>query len=97
VSCGVDHRSGSDTALLWLWCRLTATAPIRPLAWEPPPYAAGAALEKAKRQKKKKRRYQRIVVNSLGCVITLLIRDQEHILILARCVLELQMILFQMI
>ena len=29
------------------------TAPIRPLAWEPP-YAAGAAQEKAKRQKKKK-------------------------------------------
>ena len=39
-----------DPALLWLWCRPVATAPIRPLAWEPP-YAAGAALEKAKRQK----------------------------------------------
>jgi len=26
-----------------------ATAPIRPLAWEPP-YAAGAALEKAKKK-----------------------------------------------
>jgi len=46
---------GSDPALLWLWCRLTATALIRPLAWEPP-YAVGAALEKAKRQKKKKRK-----------------------------------------
>ena len=32
-----------------------ATAPIRPLAWEPP-YTVGAALEKTKRQKKKKRR-----------------------------------------
>ena len=30
-----------------------ATAPIRPLAWEPP-YTVGAALEKTKRQKKKK-------------------------------------------
>ena len=40
-----------DPALLWLWHRLVATAPIRPLAWEPP-YAMGAALEKAKRQKK---------------------------------------------
>jgi len=30
-----------------------ATAPIGPLAWEPP-YAAGVALEKAKRKKKKK-------------------------------------------
>ena len=42
-----------DLALLWLWHRPEATAPIRPLAWEPP-YAAGAAQEKAKRQKKKK-------------------------------------------
>ena len=40
-----------DPALLWLWRRLEATAPIRPLAWELP-YAAEAAIEKAKRQKK---------------------------------------------
>ena len=50
MSCGVGCRRGSDPALLWLWRRPVATAPIRPLAWEPP-YAAGAALEKAKRQK----------------------------------------------
>ena len=25
-----------DPALLWLWCRLVATALIQPLAWEPP-------------------------------------------------------------
>jgi len=53
MSCGVGRRRGSDPALLWLWCRLAATAPIRPLAWEPP-YASGAAQEMAKRQKKKK-------------------------------------------
>ena len=47
---GVGHRRGSDPALLWLWRRLAATAPLRPLAWEPP-YAAEVALEKAKRQK----------------------------------------------
>ena len=41
-----------NPALLWLWCRAVATAPIRPLAWEPP-YATGAALEKAKKDKKK--------------------------------------------
>ena len=40
--------------MLWLWCRLAAAAPIRPLAWEPP-YAAGAALENTKIQKKKKK------------------------------------------
>ena len=38
--------------LLWLWCRLAATAPIIPLAWEPP-YATGVALEEKKRQKNK--------------------------------------------
>jgi len=59
VSCGVGCRRGSDPALLWLWRRPVATAPIGPLAWEPP-YAAGAAQEiattKDKRQKKKKKR-----------------------------------------
>ena len=47
-------RHGSDLALPWLWRRQAATAPIGPLAWEPP-YAAGAALEMAKRQKEEKR------------------------------------------
>ena len=42
-----------DPILLWLWCRLVATTPIRPLAWEPP-CATGAALEKGKKTKNKK-------------------------------------------
>ena len=50
VSCGAGHSHGSDPVLLWLWCRPAATAPIQPLAWEPP-YAVHAAL---KRQKIKK-------------------------------------------
>ena len=45
MSCGVGCRQGSGPALLWLWRRLAAVAPIGPLAWEPL-YAAGAALEK---------------------------------------------------
>ena len=49
VSCGVGRRCYSDPALL-SWHRPAATAPIRPLAWEPP-YATGVAL---KRQKEKK-------------------------------------------
>jgi len=49
MSCGVGHRRGSGPALLWLWHRLVATAPIRPLDWEPP-YAVGMAQEMAKRQ-----------------------------------------------
>ena len=51
MSCGVGCKRGSDPALLWLWCRPVATAPIRPLAWKPP-YAVGVALEKAKGKNK---------------------------------------------
>ena len=49
MSCGVGCLRGLDPVLLWLWRRWAATAPIRPLAWEPP-YAVGEALEMAKRQ-----------------------------------------------
>ena len=52
MSCGVGCRRGSDLTLLWLWRRPVATAPIRPLAWEPL-FAAGAAQEMAKRQTNK--------------------------------------------
>ena len=65
MSCGVGCSHRSDLVWLRLWHRLTATAPIQPLAWEPP-YAAGAAQEiatttttkrqKTKRQKKKKKK-----------------------------------------
>ena len=55
MSCGVGRRLSSDLALLWLWRSLTATAPIRPLAWGPP-YAMGVALEKDKKTKTKKPR-----------------------------------------
>ena len=47
MSCGVGCTCSSDPALLWLWCRLAAVVPIRPLAWEPP-YAAGVALKSKK-------------------------------------------------
>ena len=50
MTCGVGRRRGSDPEWLWLWLRPAATAPIGPLAWEPP-YVVGVAL---KRQKKKK-------------------------------------------
>ena len=43
--------AGSNPALLWLWFRLVATAPIRPLAWEPP-YATEMVPEMAKKKKK---------------------------------------------
>ena len=71
MSCGVGCRRGLDPELLWLRRRLVATAPIQPLAWEPP-YAAGAAQEiattttttkdKKTKKKKKKRKKKRISV-----------------------------------
>ena len=43
-----------DPELLWLWYRLAATAPIGPLAWEPP-YATGTVLKRKKKRRKKKK------------------------------------------
>ena len=50
MSCGVGRRRSLDPALLWLCRGPVSTAPIRPLAWEPP-YAAGAALKRQKTNK----------------------------------------------
>ena len=52
VSCGVGCRRGSDPTLLWLWCRLVVTAPIRPLAWELP-YAMSPDLKLDKEKERK--------------------------------------------
>ena len=44
--------------VVWLWCRLAATALVRPLAWELP-YVVGVALKSKKQeqnQKKKKKK-----------------------------------------
>ena len=54
MSCGVGCRCGSDLALLWLWRRPAATAPIRPLAWEPPYAPYGSGPRNGKKTKKKK-------------------------------------------
>ena len=59
MHCGVDCRCGLDLVLLWLWYRLEATVPIRPLAWELP-YAASAALKSKKKKKRKKRKEKEI-------------------------------------
>ena len=48
----MDHRHGSDLALLWLW--LAAVAPVGPLAWKPP-FAVGAALKRQKTKDQKKK------------------------------------------
>ena len=53
MSCGVGHICGSDPESLWLWHKPAVTAPMGPLAWEPP-YAMGAVLKRQKTKKKKK-------------------------------------------
>ena len=55
MSCGVGRRHSLDPALLWLRCRLAATAQIRPLAWEPP-YATGETVKTQKDEKIKKKK-----------------------------------------
>ena len=55
MSCGVGLRRSLDLALLWVWCRPEATAPIRPLAWEPP-YVVGVALKRQKKKKKERKK-----------------------------------------
>ena len=47
VRCGIGRRRSSD--LVWLWCKLTVAALIRPLAWEHS-YAMGMALKVKKKK-----------------------------------------------
>ena len=54
MSSGVGHRCGSDLALLWLWCRPIAAAPISQ-AWKFL-YATGAALKRQKRERERERK-----------------------------------------
>ena len=56
MSCGVDCRHGLNLALLWLWCRLTATALIQLLAWELPYTVGGPKKTKKKKKKGKKKK-----------------------------------------
>ena len=53
MSCGVGRRCNLDLMLLWWWCRPAATAPIRPLAWEPPCATGVALLKKTKNSNNK--------------------------------------------
>ena len=60
MSYGIGCRLGSDPALLWLWRRPEATAPIGPLVWEPP-YAVGAAQKIAKKKKENATREEKVL------------------------------------
>ena len=56
MSCSVGNRQGSDLTILGLWCTPVATAPIRPLGWEPP-YAVGVALKRQPPPKKNPKKW----------------------------------------
>ena len=55
MSSGVGRKHGLHPALLWQWRRPAATAPIGPLAWEPP-YAVSAAPKRQKKKRKRKKK-----------------------------------------
>ena len=47
-----------DLALLWLWCRSAALAPIQPLAWELP-CVPGVALKRKRERRKEGRKKEK--------------------------------------
>ena len=51
MNCGIGRRHNSDLALLRLWYRPAAAAPIQPLAWKRP-YTVDAALTTPRPPKK---------------------------------------------
>ena len=73
VSCGVGHRKGSDSALLWLWRMPAGTALTWQLACELP-YAEGVAL---KRQKNKI--IKRTSINIPTCLLILLYTHTHNV------------------
>ena len=56
MSCGVGCRRGSDRTLLWLWCRLTATA----LIW--PPSLGTSICRRCSPEKPKEKKKKRILL-----------------------------------
>ena len=53
MSCMCMSKMWLGPMLLWLWHSLAATAPIQPLAWEPPYTSSAAPSAKKTNQKKK--------------------------------------------
>ena len=61
---------------------MAATAPIRPLAWEPPK-AVGVALEKTKRQKKKSLSHHIIYITQNTVPIAMELFEREDRLLIS--------------
>ena len=64
MSCGVGHRRDWDPVLLCLWYGPEATAPVRPLAWDPP-YATSVALKRHTKKRPKKKKKLGMLLNIL--------------------------------
>ena len=77
MSCGVGQRHRLDAALLWLWCRPAAVAPIHPVAWERP-YAAGAALKRQKQRNKQMQHGMPVRYRSRLVVLHFLSARRQH-------------------
>ena len=52
-SSGVDRRHALDLALLWLWCRVAAAAPVGPLPSLGTSICRGCGPKKRQKDKKK--------------------------------------------
>ena len=68
ISCGIGRRHGWDPMWLWLWHRVAAVVPMRPLAWELP-NATGAALKRQTKTKTKKPKNKNKKRNLSKCII----------------------------
>ena len=60
MSCGVDHRQGSDPTLLWLWYRPAAIADMTPRLGTS--ICVGVALKRQKTKDKKKKKSKHVHV-----------------------------------
>ena len=77
LSCGVGCSPGSDLALLWLWHRPEATAPIGPLAWKLG-YAVGAALKRREKQQQQTGKTKVLLLLQMAFFMILILPTQEH-------------------
>ena len=76
MGCGMGRRCGLDLALLWLWCRPAAVAPLQPLTWEPP-YVGAALKDKKKKERNYWRNYTKLYRMSDWTVQNVAKKEQE--------------------
>ena len=87
MSGSIGCKCGSDLALLWLWYRLAAAAPIQPLAWELP-YGTGVVLKTNKNKQKTKIKLIIIYIKKHSTLIYRLNDVQQTSHIYSFCITE---------